>query len=166
MRHSAGSAQRHQRRNSVRIYDTLVDRRETKKANVAEYPEIFDHVGLLLNGPPERCGLLFIESSDNIEERSLETQDHLPDAVEFIEREWKSKIIPKNNGRSEGAVVRDIYRTWVVRPHALHWGKPAKPSGGVRGITCCNSGIFGGHSARGPPNSGEIRLPRLAVEDF
>jgi hypothetical protein len=32
----------------------------TKKADVAEHPEVFDHVGLLINEPPGRAGLLFI----------------------------------------------------------------------------------------------------------
>jgi hypothetical protein len=32
---------------------------ETKKADVAEHPEAFDHVGLLVNKPPGRARLLF-----------------------------------------------------------------------------------------------------------
>jgi hypothetical protein len=32
---------------------------KTKKAGVAEYPEVFDHAGLLLNGPPGPTGLAF-----------------------------------------------------------------------------------------------------------
>jgi hypothetical protein len=32
----------------------------TKKAVVAEYPKIFDHAGLLVNGPPGTIGLPFI----------------------------------------------------------------------------------------------------------
>jgi hypothetical protein len=35
----------------------------TKKADVAEHPKAFDHVGLLFNKPPERLGLFFIWSS-------------------------------------------------------------------------------------------------------
>jgi hypothetical protein len=31
-----------------------------KKADVAEDPEVFDHVGLLFNEPPGRTGLFFI----------------------------------------------------------------------------------------------------------
>jgi hypothetical protein len=33
---------------------------ETKKADVAEYPQAFDHVGLRVNEPPGPAGLLFI----------------------------------------------------------------------------------------------------------
>jgi len=33
--------------------------RETKKADVAEHPEVFDHVGLLVNEPSSYAGLLF-----------------------------------------------------------------------------------------------------------
>ena len=33
---------------------------KTKKADVVEHPEVFDHVGLLFNEPPGRAGLLFI----------------------------------------------------------------------------------------------------------
>jgi hypothetical protein len=39
-------------------------RQEQKKADVAEHPEAFDHVGLLSNEPPSRTGLHFISSSD------------------------------------------------------------------------------------------------------
>jgi hypothetical protein len=31
-----------------------------KKADVVEYPEVFDHVGLLVNGSPGLAGLPFI----------------------------------------------------------------------------------------------------------
>jgi hypothetical protein len=37
----------------------------TKKADVAEYPKVLDHVGLLFNEPPSTAGLFSIESSDN-----------------------------------------------------------------------------------------------------
>jgi hypothetical protein len=33
---------------------------ETKKADVVENPEVFDHVGLLVNEPPGPAGLPFI----------------------------------------------------------------------------------------------------------
>jgi hypothetical protein len=32
----------------------------TKKADVAERPKAFDHVGLLFNKPPSEAGLFFI----------------------------------------------------------------------------------------------------------
>jgi len=32
--------------------------RKQKKADVAEHPEVFDHVGLLTNEPPGTAGLL------------------------------------------------------------------------------------------------------------
>jgi hypothetical protein len=34
--------------------------RETKKAEVAEHPEVFDHVGLLTNEPSSDGGVLFV----------------------------------------------------------------------------------------------------------
>jgi hypothetical protein len=34
--------------------------RPIKKADVAEHPEVFDHVGLLVNEPSSFAGLLFI----------------------------------------------------------------------------------------------------------
>jgi hypothetical protein len=34
--------------------------RETKKADVAEHPEVFDHVGLLGNEPSSQAGMLFV----------------------------------------------------------------------------------------------------------
>jgi hypothetical protein len=33
---------------------------KAKKADVAEHPEVFDHVGLLVNEPPGTAGLPFI----------------------------------------------------------------------------------------------------------
>jgi len=40
---------------------TDVPRQEkTKKADVLEHPGVFGHVGLLVNEPPGRAGLLFI----------------------------------------------------------------------------------------------------------
>jgi hypothetical protein len=30
-----------------------------KKAGVAEHPEVFDHAGILVNGPPGMAGLSF-----------------------------------------------------------------------------------------------------------
>jgi hypothetical protein len=37
-----------------------------KKADAAEHPEAFSHVGLLVNGPPGTAGLPFNQSSDDI----------------------------------------------------------------------------------------------------
>jgi hypothetical protein len=31
-----------------------------KKTDVVEHPEVFDHVGLLVNGPPDTGGLPFV----------------------------------------------------------------------------------------------------------
>ena len=39
---------------------TFPGHRKQKKADVAEHPEVFDHVGLLVNGPPGMAGLPFI----------------------------------------------------------------------------------------------------------
>jgi len=33
---------------------------KTKKAHVAEHPEVFDHVGLLVNEPTSYAGMLFV----------------------------------------------------------------------------------------------------------
>jgi hypothetical protein len=33
--------------------------RQTKKAGVAEHPEVFHHAGILVNGPPGTAGLPF-----------------------------------------------------------------------------------------------------------
>jgi len=35
-------------------------RQEQKKADVAEHPKVFGHVGLLFNQPPGKAELLFI----------------------------------------------------------------------------------------------------------
>jgi len=39
---------------------TVARRRNRKKAGVVEYPEVFDHAGLLVNEPPGAAGLPFI----------------------------------------------------------------------------------------------------------
>jgi hypothetical protein len=46
--------------------------RAKKKADVVEYPEAFDHVGLLVNKPPGRAGLPFCYSSDDFNSRMTE----------------------------------------------------------------------------------------------
>jgi hypothetical protein len=33
---------------------------KNKKADVAEHPKVFDHVGLLFNEPPGKAGLFFV----------------------------------------------------------------------------------------------------------
>jgi hypothetical protein len=38
----------------------LVLKRNHKKADVAEHPKEFDHIGLLFNEPPGTAGLFFI----------------------------------------------------------------------------------------------------------
>ena len=42
-----------------------VDPSRSKKADVAEHPEAFLHVGLLIDGPPGAAGLPFFKSSDD-----------------------------------------------------------------------------------------------------
>ena len=37
-----------------------IPRHQKKKADVSEHPEVFDHVGLLVNEPPGTAGLFFI----------------------------------------------------------------------------------------------------------
>jgi hypothetical protein len=41
-------------------FDTALKRVKKKKADVAEHPKVFDHVGLLSNEPPGTAGLLSI----------------------------------------------------------------------------------------------------------
>ena len=45
-------------------YETIPLRRGKKKADMAEPPQGFDHVGLLFNQPPGTAGLPFNESSE------------------------------------------------------------------------------------------------------
>lgn len=45
---------------TVRLYAAADSRQATKKADVAEHPKVFDHVGLLTNEPPGTAGLLFV----------------------------------------------------------------------------------------------------------
>jgi hypothetical protein len=40
-----------------------------KKTGVAEYPEVFDHAGILVNGPPGMAELSFTKSSDDRQKR-------------------------------------------------------------------------------------------------
>ena len=39
---------------------------KTKKADVMKHPKAFDHVGLLVNQPPDTAGLLSVWSSDEL----------------------------------------------------------------------------------------------------
>src|SRR5208337_3332645 len=45
---------------SIPIADRLLTALPRKKADVVQHPEVFDHVGLLVNGPPGTAGLPFI----------------------------------------------------------------------------------------------------------
>jgi hypothetical protein len=38
---------------------------KTKKADTAEHPKVFDHVGLLVNKPSSYSGVPFVKSSNN-----------------------------------------------------------------------------------------------------
>ena len=40
--------------------DALPLSMETKKADVVEYPEVFDHIGLLVNEPSSLAGVPFV----------------------------------------------------------------------------------------------------------
>jgi hypothetical protein len=51
---------RQQRRRLPRDFSGCPTTPKTKKADVAEHPKVFDHVGLLFNEPPGTAGLLFI----------------------------------------------------------------------------------------------------------
>jgi hypothetical protein len=42
------------------VVAAIPQHRKTKKADVAEDPEVFDHVGLLFNKPPGKTGLFFV----------------------------------------------------------------------------------------------------------
>ena len=44
---------------AVEELDVIVAWR-TKKADATEHPKVFDHVGLLINEPPSRAGLLSV----------------------------------------------------------------------------------------------------------
>ena len=54
---AAGSDRRFRR---LSVIQTVQRRAKTKKADVVEHPEVFDHVGLLFTEPPGRAGLPFI----------------------------------------------------------------------------------------------------------
>jgi len=40
--------------------ECVQQRRPEKKTDVAEHPEVFDHVGLLFNEPASDAGMLFV----------------------------------------------------------------------------------------------------------
>jgi hypothetical protein len=44
----------------IEIFRVWIPATENKKADVAEHPKVFNHVGLLTNEPPGTAGLLFI----------------------------------------------------------------------------------------------------------
>jgi hypothetical protein len=47
---------------AVKLFEDLIPvvAASNKKADVAEHPQVFDHVGLLRNEPPGTAGLLFV----------------------------------------------------------------------------------------------------------
>jgi hypothetical protein len=45
---------------TFRAWISNVLHHKNKKADVAEHPKEFDHVGLLFNEPPDKFGLFFI----------------------------------------------------------------------------------------------------------
>jgi hypothetical protein len=57
---------------SLRSTRTALLAASEKKADVAEHPEVFDHVGLLVNEPPDSAGLPFIQSSEDIRSMIIE----------------------------------------------------------------------------------------------
>ena len=66
------------------FYDWLpTGPQETKKADVVEYPEAFQHVGLRVNEPTGTASLLFNQSSGELELSMLEAtvpgRHHAPD---------------------------------------------------------------------------------------
>jgi hypothetical protein len=58
----------------------------TKKADVAEHPLVFDHVGLLVNEPPGTAELLSIKSSDDLRSRAA------PTTHDFMARNGQKQI--------------------------------------------------------------------------
>jgi hypothetical protein len=56
---------------------------EEKKADVEKHPEVFLHVGLLVDEPPSPAGLPFIQSSDNIYFDSHRRRPAMPIGTEF-----------------------------------------------------------------------------------
>jgi hypothetical protein len=50
---------------------TLFADKRNNKADVVEHPEVFDHVGILVNRPPGTAGLPFSSSSDDSELTAL-----------------------------------------------------------------------------------------------
>jgi len=57
-----------------------------KKTDVSEYPEAFEHVGLLVNKPPGPAGLPFAQSSDDCDSTGCRCgpKDHRRSAAGFI----------------------------------------------------------------------------------
>ncbi len=45
---------------SVCLVSVIIHSQRKKKAGMVEHPEVFDHAGLLVNGPPGKAGLPLI----------------------------------------------------------------------------------------------------------
>jgi hypothetical protein len=84
-------------------------RQEQKKADVAEHPKEFDHVGLLFNEPPGNTELLFVQSSDEYEHDYTAwiggTQQPLTDTPP-----WLKPIPMRTQGEIEAAIGDGISR--------------------------------------------------------
>ena len=85
-------------------------RRGKKKADVAEHPEGFDHVGILFNQPPGTAGLPFNESSEIPFSDPMEptSSRHRPREV----------MVSVGSGRSKSVFV---LRLNIPRPLLVTW---------------------------------------------
>jgi hypothetical protein len=63
----------------------------TKKADVAEHPQAFDHVGLLVNKPPEKPGCYLFSHPTNLLARLLASMPHPLHRLNHIPQDWEYK---------------------------------------------------------------------------
>jgi uncharacterized protein YbcI len=72
---------------------------------VAEYPKVFDHVGLLVNKPPGQAGLPFVSSSDHI-------QSGFDNREDLCVSSPLSRIVPRKKDKASGLLVSGVV-SWI-----------------------------------------------------
>ena len=78
--------------------------RKPKKAAALEHPKVFEHVGLLFNGPPDKHGLPFIESSNAFEsfaDRSRKLPYAIQPAAMMLYVTEPTDAAPRNKRRGD-----------------------------------------------------------------
>jgi hypothetical protein len=83
--------------------------REIKKADVAKHAEVFHHIGLIVNEQPGTSGLLYIKSSDKLNQVLTEPQLAYRHSANSMDHTTAGGRATVPFFRIEGLASRDAY---------------------------------------------------------